>query len=206
VASIPVYLEEGRTWTFAVALEWPGWCRRAKGADAALATLESYRVRYRAAVPTGPTGPLHVIGVASGSATTDFGAPDARGPWDEPPLTSAERRRQIEVLEECWRYFDRVVATSPPALRKGPRGGGRDRDAVADHVREAERAYASRLGARVAPRTPWPEQRRQIVAALEIDQLSAKWPASYALRRVAWHVLDHAWEIEDRAEGSSAPT
>jgi hypothetical protein len=25
------------------------------------------------------------------------------------------------------------------------------------------------------------------------------WTPRYALRRVAWHALDHAWEIEDRA-------
>lgn len=24
------------------------------------------------------------------------------------------------------------------------------------------------------------------------------WPARYFVRRVGWHVLDHAWEIEDR--------
>jgi hypothetical protein len=24
------------------------------------------------------------------------------------------------------------------------------------------------------------------------------WPARYFVRRTAWHVLDHAWEIEDR--------
>jgi hypothetical protein len=27
------------------------------------------------------------------------------------------------------------------------------------------------------------------------------WPARYAARRIAWHVLDHAWEMEDRREG-----
>jgi hypothetical protein len=26
-----------------------------------------------------------------------------------------------------------------------------------------------------------------------------RWPARYAIRRSAWHALDHAWEIEDRA-------
>ena len=26
------------------------------------------------------------------------------------------------------------------------------------------------------------------------------WPVRYAARRIAWHVLDHAWEIEDRSE------
>src|SRR6266542_2620909 len=25
------------------------------------------------------------------------------------------------------------------------------------------------------------------------------WPARYAVRRFAWHVLDHAWEIQDRS-------
>jgi hypothetical protein len=27
-----------------------------------------------------------------------------------------------------------------------------------------------------------------------------RWPPRYAARRIAWHVLDHAWEIEDRSE------
>lgn len=25
------------------------------------------------------------------------------------------------------------------------------------------------------------------------------WPPRYAARRIAWHVLDHAWQIEDRS-------
>ncbi|HEX9977438.1 MAG TPA: hypothetical protein VGB41_02310 [Acidimicrobiia bacterium] len=25
-----------------------------------------------------------------------------------------------------------------------------------------------------------------------------RWPSRYAIRRAAWHVLDHAWELEDR--------
>ena len=27
-----------------------------------------------------------------------------------------------------------------------------------------------------------------------------KWPWRYVVRRIAWHVLDHAWEIEDRSD------
>jgi len=26
-----------------------------------------------------------------------------------------------------------------------------------------------------------------------------KWTVRYAARRIAWHVLDHAWEMQDRA-------
>src|SRR3954466_750192 len=31
VGVLRVYLESGKKWTFACALDWPGWCRRAKG-------------------------------------------------------------------------------------------------------------------------------------------------------------------------------
>ena len=27
-----------------------------------------------------------------------------------------------------------------------------------------------------------------------------RWPALFAVRRSAWHALDHAWEIEDRLD------
>jgi hypothetical protein len=26
------------------------------------------------------------------------------------------------------------------------------------------------------------------------------WTTDYAARRIAWHVLEHAWEMQDRAE------
>lgn len=194
-----VYLEEGSTWTFAVALDWPGWCRRGKGTDAALDALDAYRDRY--AVVAGPgfdPGGLEVLGAVPGNRTTDFGAPDARDPWDAEAPHGAELDRQVGLLEASWEFFDQVVATSPDALRKGPRGGGRDRDAIVDHVREAERAYAPKCGTRVPPRTPWPEQRQQLAQALRTGPADAPWPIGYALRRVTWHVLDHAWEIEDR--------
>ena len=195
-----VYLEEGRAWVFAVALDWPGWCRRGRSRDEALAALDEYRDRYRA-VPsiTFRPGPLEVVGEVAGSSTTDFGAPDAVWPEDRLIPSRAERRRHIERLKDCWRYFDGVVADAPAFLRKGPRGGGRDRDAIVEHVREAERAYASRIGHPVAPRTSWDDQRAGLAAALVRDEPEARWPTGYALRRIAWHVLDHAWEIEDRA-------
>ena len=27
-----------------------------------------------------------------------------------------------------------------------------------------------------------------------------RWPARYAAHRIAWHALDHAWEIQDRSD------
>ena len=199
MTDVRVYLEEGKTSVFAAAIDWPGWCRHAKGADQAVTLLEDYRDRYSSAVSRRVVGRLHVVGSVEGDRTTDFGAPNARGPWDHEPFSGAQRKRQIEILEQCWRFFDEVVASSSAALRKGPRGGGRDRDGVRAHVIEAERAYSPKVGVRVAPRTPWPDQRDLIVAGLRVNT-ETTWPVPYAIRRIAWHVLDHAWEIEDKRE------
>ena len=167
---------------------------RARGTRGVSRSLREHRHR-----PASSRGSFDVIGTAHGNATTDFGAPDARGPWDEIELSASELVRQLGVLQDCWNYFDTVVENAPLALRRGPRGGGRDRDHIVDHVREAERAYCSRMGFRVAPRTPWDEQRDVVLTTLRSASPDAKWPTAYAIRRCAWHVVDHAWEIEDKS-------
>jgi hypothetical protein len=194
-----VCLEIGRTWVFASALDWPGWCRRGKGEDAALETLLGYADRYAAVVGTSfAVGDVHVVGRSPGNATTDFGAPGVAGEWDDEPLSDNDARRLADILVACWNAFDRIVAASPPSLRKGPRGGGRDRDAIVDHVREAERSYVRKGGVALAPRTPWEEQRAAFGDALRQPPDGGYWSRRYVVRRAAWHVLDHAWEIEDR--------
>lgn len=196
-----VVLEAGKTWTFAIALDWPGWCRRGKGGDeAALAALEEHAGRYRSLVgPAFVPGELEVVGRVESGMYADFGAPGAIGPWDHEQLGAAETARTTGLLEACWNGFDAVVAGAPAELAKGPRGGGRDRDGVAAHVREAERSYARKCGAAVPPRTPWPDQRAAIIAALLRPPAETSWPARYALSRIAWHVTDHLWEIEDKS-------
>jgi len=195
-----VYLEQGKTWVFAAALDWPGWCRRGKGDEAALDVLLDYASRYGLVAGAGfAAGPVEVVGRVQGNRTTDFGAPDARGPWDHEPLDHQEADRLVGLLEAAWRYFDAVVRDAPAQLRKGPRGGGRDRDAIAAHVREAERAYSAKAGTRIPPRTPWHEQRAALSTALRAADTTATWPPRYTIRRCAWHVLDHAWEIEDKS-------
>ena len=201
-AMIRVALEVGRSSTFAIALDWPGWCRRDKDPDHALEALDGTRDRYQRVVRgNGPRGDLRIVATVEGDTTTDFGAPSIIGPWDDSPLSKAQRRRHVALLDDCWAYFDRAALSAPHLLRKGPRGGGRDRQGMIEHVREAERAYASKIGLRVPPRTPWDEQRDALRQGLVTPAENAKWPFSYAVRRVAWHVLDHAWEMEDRGNG-----
>ena len=194
------YFEVGTRSVFAVALEWPGWARRSSSEVRSLEELEKYQERYEKVLGHDlPKGRITVIGSVPGSATTDFGAPGALGPWDEKSATKRERLRQVEILERCWRSFDQVVNGAPSRLAKGPRGGGRDRDAIVEHVRETERAYAPKMGLRVPPRTAWPEQRSMLTTHLCDGYVDRAWPPLYALRRLAWHVLDHAWEIEDKS-------
>jgi len=198
--STRVYFEEGRSSVFAGAIDWPGWCRRAKSPDLALQALLDYQDRYTAvlSVPFKP-GKLVVVGSVRGNATTDFGAPGVDTPWDGEAISARDLARQVRVLQDCWTYFDEVVANAPVTLTRGPRGGGRDRDEIVPHVQEAERHYCSKLGTRVPPRTPWVEQRAVIHKALLAGSPGGAWPSRYALRRLAWHVLDHAWEIEDKS-------
>lgn len=195
-----VYFEEGSRTTFAVALDWPGWCRRGVGAEAALESLEAYGSRYLAAVGgTGLPGEVEIVGRVRGNSTTDFGAPDAIGSWDEDPIEPGEIRRQALVVAACWSYFDTTATAAPAELRKGPRGGGRDTAGVIAHVREAERSYASKLGLRVPRTWTWGEQRSALMESFANRAETAKWPPGYAMRRIAWHVLDHAWEIQDKS-------
>ncbi|MFZ1063460.1 MAG: hypothetical protein WAN30_08315 [Acidimicrobiales bacterium] len=195
-----VYFEEGAKSVFAVALKWPGWARRSSSRDRALDLLMSCQTRYERVIGRSlPKGPVTLIGSVQGDATTDFGAPGAIPSWDAAAITVNERRRQLEILERCWHYFDEVVEFAPPTLAKGPRGGGRDRDDVAEHVREAERAYGRKIGLRIPPRTLWHEQRTMLIDRLKDVHVAGAWPTSYAIRRLAWHVVDHAWEIEDKS-------
>lgn len=207
-------LEVGTKRVFASALEWPGWCRSARGEDAALAALHDYRDRYAvvaaaAGVPFRPATSYDVVERVPGDVTTDFGAPSITVTADAEPLTAAQARRQVALLRAAWAELDRLGWEAPEVLRKGPRGGGRDRDAVVAHVVEAERSYARKVGVRHGP---FPVEDRVALDAIRADLagvlagprdgeplVERGWTARYALRRITWHVLDHVWEIEDRA-------
>src|SRR5579875_290652 len=84
-------------------------------------------------------------------------------------------------------------------------GGDREREAVLKHVYEGERADAPKVGFPVPPRISWDEQRAMILAGLLAAQPDSAWPVRYTIRRLAWHILDHAWEMEDRVPRRISP-
>jgi hypothetical protein len=220
--SAAIYLEHGPRRTFACAVDWPGWCRVARGDDTAVTALAAYAERYAVvADEAGVVFPfadvdtdavaaqLTVVEHVEGSGTTDFGAPDAIPTLDREPLDAATAQRHADLVAAGWRVFDAVVAGAPATLRKGPRGGGRDRDEIVAHVADAERSYARTLGVRYTP-TEFGQAGGQAAMRAELTEVlrSARdgspaggkgWPPRYAARRIAWHVLDHAWEIEDKS-------
>jgi hypothetical protein len=206
---IPVYLEVGSKRVFAGALEWPGWIRAGKAEEQALEWLAGAAERYapvaRAAgfpLPADAGRALKVIERVKGNGATDFGVPGLPAKADAEPLRGAELERQLALLSAAWDALDRVVGKAPAELRKGPRGGGRDRDEIVEHVLGAESAYATKLGTKLpapAPTRAGVKQFREaILTALRAGE--GTWPVRYAIRRIAWHALDHAWEIEDRTD------
>ncbi len=216
MAAVAVALEIGSKRAFASALDWPGWSRGGKTPELALEALEVYASRYEpvaraAAVSIPKRLEFEVVERQKGDASTDYGVPGSPAQVESKPLTPAQLDRMCALVEACWEYLDAVAKKAPAELRKGPRGGGRDRDKMLDHVLGAEsEAYAPRLGLKLPH--PAIDDRKTIIANRRaiLDALRGGadgkplrergWPVRYAARRIAWHVTDHAWEMEDRSE------
>jgi hypothetical protein len=211
----PVYLEVGKKRVFACSLDWPGWCRIARTEDEALERLAEYAPRYAVVAeeagvkfPRRASDSLAVVERVEGSATTDFGAPGTPPKRDAEPASAAEAKRLVALMSASWRILEDVASRAPEELAKGPRGGRRDRDKVLQHVLGAEASYGRTFGVRhreprlddaAAIHAMRAELEAVLRGRLRTAEVQGKgWPPRYAARRIAWHVLDHAWEIEDR--------
>ena len=218
---LDVYLEVGQKRTFAGAIDWPGWCRAGRDESSALQALFEAGPRYAKILSRARLGfkipsavsAFVVVERLKGNATTDFGAPDMIPGSDSNPIHDAELRRLQAILKACWRGLDAAGESAQgKTLRTGPRGGGRNVDRIFQHVQDSELSYLSSLGGKV-PRTesqqPSLEETRQAIlktlaasAHGEIAEYGPRggkrWLPRYFVRRTAWHVLDHIWEIEDR--------
>lgn len=208
--SVEVYVETGQKKVFVSAYDWPGWSRGAKTEEEALEALAEYAPRYapvaQAAGRELPAPTFSIVDRIKGDGTTDFGVPHVLAPRDATRITKAKAGQLVDLVEAAWSRFDAGVAVAPAELAKGPRGGGRDRDQVVEHVLNAEKAYAAKVGLRLAvPPYSNPLAVKQFRAAISEVLRAAeppapgKWPVRYAARRIAWHVLDHLWEIEDKS-------
>lgn len=217
ISGLPVALELGpKRKVFAQAVGWPGWCRAARGEARAVETLVHYADRYREAMgglaaPLGGDEPLpSVVERVDGDATTDFGAPGQVLASDRRPLELGEPERLVAFLDACWAAFDAAYALVAEPSRDVKPEVGRSPASMRVHIAGALHAYLSWL---VNPRPSWKDERalelepvlrglmRDAIAALPtgVPFESERHPGPYAVRRECWHVLDHVWELEDRA-------
>lgn len=214
---LPVGEERGTKKTFVWAIDWPGWCRGGKDPILAREALVAIAPRYaEVAGLAGMTLPdpatdsvLDIVESVPGDASTDFGVPHAITELDRRPTGAAEAARLASLVAAAWTHLDEVAAAAPADLRKGPRGGGRDRDKMLGHVLEADHAYAREIGVRLSAgsledRTAVDAERAAVLAVLGEPSdgtplAGRRWPPRYAARRIAWHALDHAWEMQDRS-------
>jgi hypothetical protein len=224
---VDVYLETGNKRVFTGALDWPGWCRSAKDPDGALQALLDYAPRYAKVLrrkriafkPPKDVSALQVVERLKGDATTDFGAPGMPPKFDAKAMDKRQLARMEKILQACWAAFDSAVkAAKGKELRKGPRGGGRSLEKIVEHVVGADHGYLARIGSKYpgGGETDPAKLKRFRAAIIEAISASARgkvppkgprggtrWSPRFFVRRSAWHVLDHAWEIEDRIDGSA---
>ncbi len=209
----------------AFAADWPGWSRGAKSAALALETLDSYRQRYRPISELAgmsrefdAAGPLEVVEETAGNGSTDFwGISYVPSSTEQGPMDEANLERGIALLQACWAYFDAVAARVSREMRKGPRGGGRDRDRIVRHTLRTERElFAKQVGLRypeAGGSTPdgLRDHREAYLAAMraynagEVERRMRSWTLPFLIRHSAYHTLDHAWEMEDKDLSSELP-
>jgi hypothetical protein len=209
----------------AFSLDWAGWERGAKSPELALETLESYRERYGRVADLagmagefGAAGPLEIFEDHVGTGSVDFwGISFSPSSTEQGPMSDAEFDRAITLLRASWEFFDDVAARVSEEMRKGPRGGGRDRTRIWRHtIRTESEDFAKQVGLRIpeeAALTPdgLRQHRATYVDAMraynagEIAKRMRSWTLPYLIRHSAFHTLDHAWEMEDKDLSAENP-
>ncbi len=198
------------------ATDWPGLDRWGTSEDDAIAKLQSYVPRYAGVAERAGQAPafarardMEVVERVPGSSSTDFwGIAHVPSQVEIEVLTARELERRLDLLRACWATFDDIAGGIAGELLPGPRSAGRTRDQIIRHVYASEPEQLSR---KVEVRTPrevvlTPDGLRDHRAAY-LDAIRAynaegkparTWPIQFLVRRTAHHVMEHAWEMEDR--------
>lgn len=199
-----------------VAPDWPGLERGGKTEEVALETLQSYLPRYaQVATSAGMAASFprdsrpDVVERYQGPGSTDFwGISFGFSSRDTRPMSSEDLDRALALVQACWRTFDEVRGRVSAEMQKGPRGGGRDRDQIVRHVLGVEQDWAKKVGVRLPGEEVVTGAREldayrdaycRAIRALHSEGRTARnWPLRYLIRHTAYHVMDHAWEMEDK--------
>jgi hypothetical protein len=154
---------------------------------------------------------LQIVEDRVGTGSTDFwGISFSPSSTEHGTLTEADLERKLTLLQACWAFFDSVAARVSPEMRKGPRGGGRDRNRIVRHtIRTESEDFAKQVGLRIPEEAALsPEglrrHRESYLEAIraynagEVERKMRSWTLPFLIRHSAFHTLDHAWEMEDK--------
>ncbi len=198
--------------TVAVARKWPGLSRGAATEQLAIERLLSYVPRYaQVADRAGMTldaGQVEVVERYTGTGSTDFwGISFGFSEFDKQQPTAGELERELALMQACWSAFDEIRGRVSVEMRKGPRGGGRDRDHIVRHVIAVEYDWSPKPGLKPGEEPPLADDalrahRESYIAAIRAlhaeGQAARSWPLRFLIRHTAFHTMDHAWEMEDK--------
>ncbi len=199
----------------AVAPDWPGLERGAKTGEAAIEQVQSYLPRYAPVAKLAgmdaefaASTTVDVVERYPGVGSTDFwGISFGCSGIDRQDLSSAELERELALMQACWAFFDQVRARVSAELRKGPRGGGRDRDRIVRHTVGTELDWAAKVGVVISHGATLTDEElkayrnayRTAIRTFHAEgKMARTWPLRYLIRHTAYHTLDHAWEMEDK--------
>lgn len=199
----------------AFAPDWPGLSRGAKTPEGAVDRVIEYLPRYAPIAHLAGFGDefdridrAGEIVEVPGTPSTDywaisFGISD----FDREPMSQADLDRDLALLRACWTFFDAVAERVSDDLRKGPRGGGRDKDHLIRHTLFAEQEWRTAVGFPKPERSLVEPEEREAGRAAFLEAIrryhaegksAGKSPLRRLIRHSAYHTLDHAWEMEDR--------
>jgi hypothetical protein len=198
------------------AMDWPGLDRWGTSEDDAIQKLVSYLPRYARVAERGGMArafararDIEVVERVPGSSSTDFwGIAHVPSQIEREVLSPTDLKRRLDLLRGCWAYFDDVAARASEELLPGPRSAGRSLDQIIRHVYVNEPEQLSR---KVEVRSErdvvltskgLARHRKDYLEAIRAYNAEGKeartWPIQFLVRRTAYHVMDHAWEMEDR--------
>ncbi|HLW03444.1 MAG TPA: hypothetical protein VKT82_32665 [Ktedonobacterales bacterium] len=210
---------------FTQVCDWVGWCRAGKDEDAALQALFAAGPRYaqvaeRAGVALTLPASLEALVVVervSGTAVTDFGALSVLLAKDAEPLDDAQIARLERLLLACWATLDDALKAVPTDQHDQKPAHGRAPNALYHHVLEADMLHLAAFGPAAKPPAlasmdvlfeQGARVREQFIAHLRAvprgqtfeprRRQGFAWTPRFAVRRAAWHALDHAWELQAR--------
>jgi hypothetical protein len=220
--ALRVILELGRKRRIvAAAIDWPGLDRWGTSEGDALARLSAYLPRYAGVAERASRADefrratdLEVVERVPGSSSTDFwGVAHIPSLVEAEVLTLPALDRRLDLLQAAWAFFDHTAATVSAELRPGPRSAGRSREQVIRHVvlNEPEQ-FSRKVEVRTEPGTlATPDglaaHRAAFLGAIRAYNAGGRpartWPIQFLIRRTANHVMDHAWELQDRDTGAT---